>query len=656
MKKYLGPGSSISDYIENYEYRSEQITMAEAIRESIQEDTHLLIEAGCGIGKSFAYLIPFILWAAKKKNRKVAIATYTKTLQQQLLQKDIPLLQKAMNKKFKAAMCVGSNNYICLKRYNNFNRLKLLDGKQEAVTLNKISDWISETDSGLKLNTDFKISKNLWDEMSRSSELCDGKNCDYYESCFYFKARKKQIEADLLIINHHLLFHDVASDYNILPGYGAIVFDEAQNIEDVAGDTLGFKVSKFRVNYLLGKIFKGKNKRSFIRKAVKDIKTEDRRKIIQKVKKVKKTAGIFFNDIIEKFGNDKVSYRLQKPGMFNNTLSRPLMDLAAVLKKTAEDLEEKDIRWECNSYARRAREMAEELKIIINMELPNYVYFLKIRSKHSRIYCSFNGAPVEVSTLLREQLFEKRKPIILTSATLTVENSFDFIKNRLGIHDAKNIKLESPFDYKNKVLLYLPRDIPHPDVKHPKLFENSATDSISEILTLTGGRTFILFTSYRMLNGVGLELVNRFPDTEFLLHGELPRRQMLKKFRKNPKSVLLGTLTFWQGVDLPGKLLECVILTKLPFGVPNDPVTEARLENYKQKGKNPFMEYQVPRATLLFKQGFGRLIRHRNDSGIVAVLDTRVKTKRYGRMFLKSLPGYTEINSFVHLKNNYKNL
>ncbi len=630
--------------------------MANAIHEAIEENSHLLIEAGCGIGKSFAYLVPFIIWASHKKNRRIAIATYTKTLQQQLILKDIPLLKKSLKKNFKAALCLGSENYLCIKRYQNFNRLKLLDSKHEAKALDKITDWLQNTKNGLKINLDFEVPHTLWGELSRTSELCCGKKCEYYKDCFYFKARKKQVEADLLILNHHLLFHDVASNFNLLPKYTSIVFDEAQNIEDVAGDTLGFKVSKFRLNYFLGKLFKGKNKRSFIRKAASNIRVEDRRKIISKVKKLKKIGGIFFNDLIEKFGTDKINYRIREPGLFANTLSGPLKALADVLKNISEKLEDEDLCRECDSYARRARDMAEELKIIINMELANYVYFLKIKTKKGRTYCSFNGAPVEVADILNDCLFQKRKPIILTSATLTVNKSFEFIKNRLGIHRTKSLILNSPFDYKNKVLLYIPGDIPQPDIRRPQLFEEGAEDVISDILTLTGGRTFILFTSYRMLNNVGLELINRFPENEFLLHGELPRQYMLKKFRENEKSVLLGTLTFWQGVDLPGELLECVILTKLPFGVPDDPVTEARLENFKKKGRNPFMEYQVPRATLLFKQGFGRLIRHRNDSGIVAVLDTRVKTKKYGNMFLKSLPGYTEINSFVHLKNNYRNL
>lgn len=654
MKKYLGRNSRIAQIIENYEYRPQQISMAEAVINAIESKNHLMVEAGCGVGKSFSYLVPFILWTTKEKNRRVVISTYTKALQQQLIEKDIPVLSRTLETEFTAALCVGSENYICLSKLKRVWQNHLLDTPQEAEQFRKLYSWAESTPDGLKLNIDFNLNNSLWYDVCRTSDSCTERKCPYYKNCFYFKAKKQQINADILILNHHLLLMDIASEGMILPNYEAIVFDEGQNIEDTASNTLGMQVSLRGIKYLMSRIYKPNSSRSLIKKH-NVLSSPTKKAIIDSVNLIKKQTDLFFTSILDELGTETKSHRINIPGMFENNLTSPLVSLSELLLSIGKKITDEQAKNEFKSFAGRCKNTGETLNLILNLEFKNYVYYIKTESGKKGVNCSLNATPVEVGSLLKNLVFDKIAPVVITSATLTVNNSFDFIHQRIGLADSKDIHLDSPFNYSENVLFYSPLDLPDPSYSY-QAFKNKVSAKISEILEITKGRTFVLFTSYEMLNTVGENLIDRHPDLKFFLHGESPRKKIISEFTSNKNSVLLGTSTFWQGVDFPGRLLECVIITKLPFSVPDDPVTEARIENIKKQGKNPFKNYQVPVATLLFKQGFGRLIRHRNDFGIVCALDPRIRTRGYGKTFLNSLPGFRKVKNLNDLNLKYNEL
>ncbi len=453
----------------------------------------------------------------------------------------------------------------------------------------------------------------------------------------------------------------IAVRYFFLTGiqtsYNIIVFDEAHNLEDVASDTLGLKVSRFRIKYLMSKIYQEKSRRSLLKRTENHISADTATRLKKAVLSVRRANTTFFETVLDEFGIKEVNFRIHTKYLFENNVSEPLKNLANTLSEAADSIENEDIRKEYQAYKNRALNISKEIDIILGLKYDNYVYYLEIKTGSGRIYVSFNATPVEVSSVLNEHLFDAIHPVILTSATLAVNKSFDFIRERTGIPKKHNrIILDSPFNYKKNVILYAPSEqIPDP-AGDPTGFTEAVAENSAQILEITNGRTFILFTSYSMLNTVADKLVDRFPEIRFFIHGEAPYSQLLRGFTENENSVLLGTNTFWQGVDMPGKLLQCVIITKIPFSVPTDPITEARIELLRRRGKNPFMDYQVPVAALFFKQGFGRLIRHRKDFGITAVLDPRIHTKKYGRIFIKSLPECIEAKDISDLKKQYTRL
>ncbi len=654
MEKYLGPGSKVAEIVEHYEHRSEQIQMADAVSKAIEEEKNLLIEAGTGIGKSFAYLVPFMLWASAEKERRVAISTYTKTLQEQLIKKDIPLLQKIMPGKINARLCVGSSNYICLLRFTKTFSGRLTDTKTETKQLEKTARWLDETKTGLKMEVDFNVSSELWTDISRDSSLCRDRSCPFYGKCYFYKSRRELSKADILIVNHHLFLTDVASGGHVLPASKAVIFDEAHNLENIASDTLGLSVSLMGLKQLLGKIHSSRSSRCLTARSGLD--NREKRKIIQQVQKTLHQASLFFSSVIDELGADSLlNYRIHSPGIFENTLSPHLLKLAERLDLSAGMTGDDEAANEFRSYSSKLKMTAKTLKNILLTELENYVFYVSIRIKKGKVYCSFNATPVEVSSLLQELVFEPYTPTVMTSATLTVGESFEFIKSRTGMKNATQVRLESPFDYSERVLFYVPDLMPDPSLDM-KIFEREAIEQTTSILEMTSGRTFVLFTSYGMLDLAAEHLLDRFPDLNFLVQGRMPRYKLLDSFKKNESSVLLGTSTFWQGVDAPGRILECVIITKLPFAVPDNPVIEARMELLRKKGLNPFWDYQTPSAALLFKQGFGRLIRHRNDFGIVAVLDPRIRDRKYGRVFISSLPECVYVRELDELRAEYENL
>ncbi|MCK4437417.1 DEAD/DEAH box helicase [bacterium] len=641
----------IGKSLPHYELRPQQVEMAKAVEEATGKERHLIVEAGTGVGKSLAYLIPFIYWTTDE-DRKVVVSTYTKALQEQLFKKDIPFLRETLGIDFRFALCLGGENYLCLRRLNQVWQHGLLQTGGGSAELEKISHWKEETDTGLRLELSFEPSEKVWSLICREPDLCLGKRCPFRDNCYYAKARAIQAKAHILVVNHHLFFANLALGGKILPDYQAVVFDEAQNLEEVAASYLGLQVSNSQVKFLLDTIYNPKTEKGLISR-LGEVGNKSREDLIEKVDKARKASDIFFSDILEQFGYDTMSRRMRKANLLDNLLSGPLSTLSKALKELLDTVSDEEDRQEIKGYAQRCHALGQGLENIIEQKLDDYVYWLEIIPKRRYTRTALYGSPLNVAPLLKKYVFDITRPAVLTSATLSVNKSFQFIEERLGLEESRELLLDSPFDYRNQVLLYISDDLPDPS-HELEAYQEEVIARISKIVKITSGRAFVLFTSYRMLNKAYAGLQGSLNEVNLLRQGDLPRWKLLESFKKEEKAVLLGTNTFWQGIDVPGRALECVVISKLPFAVPDNPLVEARLEYLASEGKDPFISYQVPQAIIMFKQGFGRLIRHRRDLGIVAILDPRVRSRGYGRTFLNSLPPCREVRNVEELARLYR--
>jgi len=628
---FLGERGHFSTRMPGFEHRPEQVAMSDAVRRSLYDGHHLIVEAGTGTGKSLAYLIPAILWAVEN-NKKVVISTYTKTLQQQILNHDIPLLRDQLGVAFRYSLCMGHENYLSLRRLQRAGQTGLFSRAEEDGQMQAIFDWAGTTATGLKGDLNFEVLPSVWEEVGRQKDQCLGKHCETYDSCFYFKARKKWFGAHLLIVNHHLFFANLAHGGAVLPSFDAVVFDEAQNVEDAATSFLGLEISNANLYYFLDRLFNPKTQRGILTRLQHDLVPAVRKQVLV----VRQAVDHFFNHLLEEYGRADRVLRFYKPLAVDNCIYVPMQELHELLKTVAGGLGSDEDQLDANSAANRCFEFNNTLSAFLNQNLPGYVYWLEIAERKRFPRVVLKGVPVNVSEALREQVFDKIDRIIMTSATLTTQRQFDFIKERIGFQPKEEKVLDSPFDYASQALTYVPRDMPDPSEKMEVYVEGIA-ERCRELIHAAGGRTFILFTSYAVLNRVyeKLELLGR--EYPLLKQGDLPTGQMIQRFKEFP-SVIFGTSSFWQGVDIPGDALISVIITKLPFDVPNEPITEARLEDLKRRSIDPFSHYQIPRAIIQLKQGFGRLIRKKTDTGIVSILDSRVVNRGYGKRFLASLP------------------
>jgi len=694
IENILGKNGIIANKLDSYELRPQQMDMALTIEKSIEENKHLIIEAGTGVGKSMAYLIPFIFWTVRNK-KKVVISTYTKTLQEQLIKKDLPFLRNALRSAndntrqnnlpgqedkfdFSYTLCVGGQNYLCLRRFNQLQMHGLIDTKKEVKELQEIIQWEGQTKSGLRSELDFEPSQSVWSKVCRESDLCFGKKCIFYDDCHYYKARRREYKAHILVTNHHLFFANLVNAGRVLPDFDAVVFDEAQTLEDVATSYFGIAISNFKVKFLLDSILNPKTGKGLITRL---FKPSDKTvaAIRETLDEARHASDLFFSEITEKYGTGSKTTRIRKKGVINNYLSKPLSNLSGALESLLNLVTVEEERLEIFVFANRCRETNKNISIIINQELEEYVYWAEIEKRtnslgllnHKYTRCSLFAAPINIAEDFEKQIFDKIRPVILTSATLSVNGNFNYIKERLGIPDctpAGHFHREefdsditnsgdfcekiigSPFNFSENALIYVPDNIPDPN-QEPDAYRHNITKHIEEIISLTQGRSFILFTSFEMLNAVYEKIKDDMDTYTLFKQGDKPRYQLLEEFKASKNPVLFGTATFWQGVDVPGKALKCVIITKLPFAVPSDPIIEARMELLKSQNKNPFMDYQVPQAITLLRQGFGRLIRTATDTGIVAILDPRIKSKFYGKFFLNSLPGCEKTSDIKDIKN-----
>jgi len=644
----LGESGVISQKLRDYELRAEQLQMAKAISKAIEDNEHLMVEAGTGVGKSLAYLVPFIIYATEN-DKKVAISTNTKTLQSQLYLKDLPFLKKSLEIEFNYALCLGSENYLCLRRLNNEYTYELFEDDARLSELKRIAEWSDKTATGVKSDMDFSPAPEVWGAVSREPDLCLGMKCHYKNDCFYKEAKKKEKKSHILITNHALFFTNLAAGGQVLPDFQAVVFDEAQTLEDVATSYLGLEVSNSKVKYLFDSLYNSNTKRGLLLK-LRGLNTKAAEKIEKNLVETKQASDRFFHEIGDIFGTESASKRIRTKNCVFNLLEEPLKRLDSAIADLLNFVKNAEDEMLIKSYLKKCAHLSASINFILNHEKDDYVYWIEVSARKRGIKYSLFASPVEIAEELDKQLFSKIKPIVLTSATLSVNGRFDFIKGRLGIKDARELLIGSSFNYKENVLLYLPREIEDPS-DEPKLFQKHALDHIKKIIDIMKGRIFILFTSYRMLNAVHRDLGSSYTGINLLRQGDRPRYILLEQFKNNQNSVLLGTNTFWQGIDVPGKPLECVIITKLPFLVPDDPITEARMELIQRRNKNPFTEYQVPQAIMMFKQGFGRLIRTKKDRGIVAILDPRIRTRYYGKAFINSLPECRHAFDCIEINN-----
>jgi len=602
-----------------YEYRPQQIEMASAVEKSLRDKSHLVVEAGTGVGKSLAYLVPLVLWT-REENCRVVVATYTKALQQQLVSKDLPFLKSVLGD-FRYALCVGGENYLCLRRFD-YLRIGNLYEQNEIEPLNRLFSWSTMTRTGLRSELDIEPPAGLWSKACRQADLCFGKECAHYKDCFYQKAKAIEQQAHILVANHHLFFADMATGGNVLPQHRAVIFDEAHQIENVATDYLGIEVTNFSVKYLLDTLLSQRTRKGLLTRLT--IQDADMQTVRGMVDGLRVTSDNFFLNL-HPFLSKEPALRIRKPNLVPDILSEPLMEVRdALLSLTVESQEEE---LEVKAFAARAQTLASAVRINLDQSAEGFVYWAERENLRYRLVAS----PIDVAEMLREDLFGKTDTVILTSATLSAAGSFTYIENRLGLEAPAELLLDSPFDFENQALLYIATGL---DDQQSSGYQDRFDRELAAVLSVTKGRTLVLFTSYVHLRRSAETLRKEMTGLSVLCQGEMPAYRLIEHFKTSQTAVLMGTASFWQGIDIPGDALQCVVIAKLPFAVPDEPIVEARMEQLK----NPFYEYQVPQATLLFRQGFGRLIRTKTDRGAVAVLDSRIITKTYGKWFLKSIP------------------
>ena len=617
-RKFFSRQGVLAQWHPNYEFRPGQLQMAEAVEAALTDHRHLIVEAGTGTGKTLAYLIPAIL-----SGHRVIISTGTKNLQEQLFFKDIPFLAQHFPNPLRVSYMKGRNNYACRQKIIDAEREPILSGLEEVNDFKIIREWELNTQTGDRAELhDLPEDSTVWLKLDARRELCTGQKCPQFERCFITKMQQEAAASDLIVVNHHLFFADLAvkqTDFGgVIPDYDAVIFDEAHEIEDVAGQYFGITISNHQINDL-----------------VRDINATARRKDFGSTELDRTLVALgdaserffaHFPQIEGRAGFADQAGFLERHREAYDDIMLGMELLGAHLQLIKNQPEE------IVPLFRRTDEFRTRLKYWMEAPEKTTVYWIERRGRGIFL----QATPIDVSAMLREALFDRIPSIVMTSATLAVGGKFDFLERRLGLTLNRSLVVEGSFDYQKQALLYVPQDLPDP---RTPAFARAAAEEILELLKLSQGRAFVLFTSYQQMTHVR-ELVDYRLDYPTLIQGSKPRNVLLEEFRATPNCVLFATSSCWQGVDVQGDQLSCVIIDKLPFAVPSDPVVDARIRALRETGGNPFFDYQIPQAAIALKQGFGRLIRAKTDRGVLALLDHRITKQRYGQVFFDSLPDY----------------
>lgn len=630
---FFRPGGPLSQRHPDYEFRPEQVEMAAAVARAIGRGETLLVEAGTGVGKSLAYLYPLLLWSKFSKKR-AAVSTETKTLQKQLVEKDIPFLVSATGIELRAELCLGANNYLCLLRLDRSGQRELFESKESVKQYQAILSWARRTEAGILLELGFTPRYEVAASIQVEPDMCLRRKCPHFASCFYYKARERAEAADLLVMNHHLFFANLVVNGAALPPFEAVVFDEAHSLEEAATSFLGAEVSQHRIPSLLNHLYSVKTGKGFLPARLRD---SFRAESWEAAFREAHDLNDEFFSRLEDGWKGKKTVRIRER-FSAEAITRSLLGLIERLKEVKKAFPDEEGREEFGGYLNRAGEIVSDLDAISNLKQEDWVYWFERTGERRRLRRALHMAPMEVEEFLKEKLWGNYAPAILTSATLSTGGDFGYLRSRLGIEGGHELILASPFDYRRQVLLYTDPRIPDPGPRTREAYESRVIEEIEKIVRAAEGGAFVLFTSYRVLDLAYEALAPRLSRYRLFRQGEGERYKILEEFKSHPDSVLFGTTSFWQGVDVPGANLRCVIIAKLPFGVPDEPVLQARIERIKEADGDPFHEFQVPAAIIMLRQGFGRLIRHRNDYGVVAILDPRLRTKGYGRAFVSALP------------------
>ena len=645
FRDIFSPGGIISQHLTGYEFREGQLNMANAVARAFAASDHLIVEAGTGVGKSFAYLIPAISLALRNE-QTVVVSTNTISLQEQLVTKDIPFLQKVLPRDFNAVLAKGRRNYLSRRRLNSFIQYDrgLFETMKEVEQVQDIVKWVETTGDGSRADLHFEPKSHIWDKVASDRDNCLGRKCPTYEVCFYFKARNAMYEADVLIVNHHLLFSDLTlkqkdPSAGILPDYDYLIIDEAHHLEATATHHASVELSNARVKWLLDSLFNDRNERGTATRYESDPLKNEVEETREQANQFFDSVETYFSELEDRNTTVKVDEtNLDRVFSKGNTLDVPLSQIEKTLKRMRENAQTEDDEQELSSYYNQCVRLRDELDLMIRQPDPDYIYWIDTSNWGRTPRIILNATPVNVSQMLQESLFETKESVVMTSATLSTNQTFDYFKSRIGIVDCQEQLVQSPFNFKEQVELHIPRSMPEPNSSE---FVPAAIKEIKHYLKLTHGKAFVLFTSYRMMDEVYDEVAPYLAEIgidTFKQGGDLSRSDMLQAFREDTDSVLFGTSSFWEGVDVRGEALSSVVITRLPFEVPTHPVLEARVKRIKEKGGNEFMEFSLPEAILRLKQGFGRLIRTQTDQGIVVILDSRIRTRRYGKLFIDSLP------------------
>lgn len=634
---WFGPDGSLSRLHPGYEYRQEQAVMAARVAKALATGGRLLAEAGTGVGKSLAYLVPCCDWAAQT-GKRVAVSTYTRVLQSQLVSQDAPLAVKMVERAPKVEAAYGQENYLCRARLSSRVTHGLFDTREEARAADELLDWAARTEDGILLDLPGAVPVRVLARVGRDSAACRGRDCPEFARCHYFRAKRRWQEAGVLVVNHALFFAGFGQDSEVLPEISAAVFDEAHRLEDAGVRHFGVQLGHARLLGLLDALApeRGRGLVQFLEPG-----DELRRAVEDACRACRSELDEYFDGVARLLPGNATRARIQQA--VEDAPRAGLAKLAEMASALSRAVDDEQVAAEFAASGRRLAEMAAGFGRFAEPDLEADVHWVERSGSGA---CSLVCAPLDVAPMLRERVFDELHAVILTSATLAVAGDFAFTRTRLGLDRFEELALDSPFDYRSNCLLFVPSKLPDPT--DPEYVERAAR-GIQRILEASRGRALVLFTSYEMLGRVR-ELVE--PDGfEIYCQGELPVAELLRRFRDDTQSVLFATQGFWQGVDVPGESLSCLVICRLPFEVPDDPRLAAIAERLKAAGEHPFPAYQLPTAVLRFRQGFGRLIRSRSDRGVVCVLDRRIVTRSYGAAFISSLPRLPMTGRFGQVKS-----